>query len=253
MDCNEARRCLAAHLDDELDVVRDAEVVAHLDACPACSEIALAHAARRGLVRDKLPRFSAPPDLVTAVRAQIRREDRTASIAPPAWRLNRGLGLAAALAVTGLAGYFWGVRQTRAQVLADELASSHVRALMTGHAVEVASTDRHTVKPWFAGRLDFAPAVNDLAGDGFPLIGGRLDRVGGRTVAVLVYQRRQHFIDLYVWPADGGATPGDTTRAGFNVIGWSQAGEQHFAVSDLAGEELAEFARLQRAVARRDR
>ena len=242
MDCNETRLCLAAHLDDELDVMQDAAVVAHLDGCPACAAAALAHTARRGLIRDKLPRFTASRELERQIRLTLRAEEKPAR--SPLWWLARSGALAAGLALAVLGGYQLGLRQMRAAGLVDELASARIRALMTGHTVEVASTDQHMVKPWFAGKLDFTPPVNDLATEGFPLIGGRRDRVGNRTVAVLVYQRRQHLIELYIWPADYGNATVETTRDGFNVLPWEQTGNRCVAVSDLALDELKEFRRL---------
>ncbi len=126
----------------------------------------------------------------------------------------------------------------------DEITSDHIRALQPGHLLDVVSTDRHTVKPWFAGKLDFAPTVRDLADQGFPLKGGRLDTIGGRAVAVLVYARRGHMIDVYVWPADRAVQPGETRRNGFNLISWRQGELVYCAVSDLDEAELASFTGL---------
>jgi len=251
MNCDETRRHLAAHLDEELDVVRDAEIIAHLDACPACADAALAHAARRGLTRDKLQRFTAPADLEAQIRASL-----TSQKAKPSSPAHRSfprwlLPLAACMTIAGLGGYQAGVIQTRTRGTVDELTSSHVRSMMTGHSVDVASTSQHTVKPWFAGKIDFTPPVPDLATDGFPLIGGRLDQVNGTTAAVLVYQCRKHVIDLYVSPSAEKISSGETTHRGFNVLTWTE-GENHYAaVSDLALAELKEFSRLWQEQARR--
>jgi anti-sigma factor RsiW len=129
--------------------------------------------------------------------------------------------------------------------LTQELVASHIRALQPGHLEDVVSTDRHTVKPWFDGRLDFAPPVKDLAAQGFPLKGARLDYVGGRPVAALVYQRDKHIIDLYVWPLAASPRGGKATgeRDGYNVVNWTADGMTLWAVSDLEADQLRDFAR----------
>jgi anti-sigma factor RsiW len=145
----------------------------------------------------------------------------------------------------------WMVTPTRPspeQQLTQEIVSSHVRSLMPGHLMDVVSTDQHTVKPWFDGRLDFAPPVKDFAAAGFPLKGGRLDYIGGRPVAALIYQHDKHVINLFVWPV-GGVTPhlaGDTTIEGYNVVHWTASGMNFWAVSDVERSQLDELATLWR-------
>jgi anti-sigma factor RsiW len=133
--------------------------------------------------------------------------------------------------------------------MAQAALDSHLRSLMPGHLTDVQSTDQHTVKPWFNGRLDYSPPVSDFAQQGFPLTGGRLDSLNGRTVAVLVYQRRQHLINVYVWPAPGSpdATAIESARQGYNMFHWTRAGMNWWVVSDLNGDELKTFANLVRA------
>jgi anti-sigma factor RsiW len=246
MDCNQIRPLIAAHLDGELDVIRDAEVVAHLDRCPTCADAALAHAASRGLIQEKLPRYTAPADLHADIRAALRAESKPTAQLHVLPFLGKALGLAASLAIVASAGYQWGVHRERSLQFSDEIVSNHVRSLMTGHSYDVVSSDQHTVKPWFAGKLDFSPAVPDLSTDGFPLLGGRVDRLGNRPVATLVYGRRKHVIDLYVWVGTSQFAPATFARGGYNVIGWTQGAQNFVAVSDLSLPELTTFSGLQK-------
>ena len=132
--------------------------------------------------------------------------------------------------------------------LTQDIASSHVRSLMADHLTDVVSTDTHTVKPWFMGKLDYAPPVNDFAAHGFALQGGRMDYLDQRAVAALVYQRKEHVINVYVWPgAQTNTTPKSTTRKGFNMLNWRSDGMVYWLVSDISADELVEFSQIIRA------
>ena len=130
-------------------------------------------------------------------------------------------------------------------LLAQEVVSSHIRSMMLNHLVDVPSSDQHTVKPWFNGKLDFAPEVKDFADQGFPLAGGRLDYIDNRTVAALVYQRRKHSINLFIWPSPGAPiNPQQFSVNGYHIIHWTKSGASYWAVSDVNSTDLSEFAEL---------
>lgn len=137
----------------------------------------------------------------------------------------------------------------QADLIAREVMASHLRSLMPGHLMDVASTDQHTVKPWFAGRIDFSPPVNDFAADGFRLAGGRIDYLAGRPVAALVYQRRKHIVNVFVWPsADGSQSAVESiAHDGYNLLHWRRGGMNYWMASDLNPQEMGDFAGLLRA------
>jgi anti-sigma factor RsiW len=204
------------------------------------------HALRSALTEPSLY-FKAPPHL----HKRLRGASRTAIQEVPRYRVSvwRGASVAAASACVAL--LIWVLiampaRPAADDVLAQEVVSGHIRSLMANHLTDVPSSDHHTVKPWFDGKLDFAPPVADLTKQGFPLVGGRLDYVGSKAVAALVYQRRQHVINLFIWPATDLADSGTKmlTRQGYNVIRWTQAGMSFWLVSDVNLSELQQFAEV---------
>jgi anti-sigma factor RsiW len=159
------------------------------------------------------------------------------------------MALAASLALVAVGSWQLASRRAAGEDFTEQVLTSHVRSLMPGHLTDVVSTDQHTVKPWFNGKLDFSPAVYDFAGRGFPLVGGRLDYLGGRPVAALVYGRRQHQINVFLWPTTRQATvsAGVTTRQGYHLLHWTTPEYTYWVVSDLGTAELGQFAQLVRA------
>ncbi|HSY53049.1 MAG TPA: zf-HC2 domain-containing protein [Opitutaceae bacterium] len=241
MECNETRRWLVAHLDGELDLVHDAGISTHLQTCAACAAAARQQSALRDLVREKLLPFVPPPHLATRIRAQLRAEKESARPRLSWWPSWNMAGVLAALCIATLAGYEWGGRRAESADFGAEMVSSHLRAVMSDHMLDVVSSDRHTVKPWLSGKLDFSPPVADLAADGFPLLGARVERLEGQTVAALVYQRHKHFVTVFIWPAATELPFTQASHLGYGMRAWRQADMNFVAVSDVADSDLDEF------------
>jgi anti-sigma factor RsiW len=247
MSCSDpAARLVEAYLDGELDLVRSLEVERHLGECAVCSAALRAHRSLRSALADPSLRHEPPKGLAD----RVRREVRKASPPPRAGALSgwRWQAVAAVAPVVALAAWALAViarTPSEDERLGREVVSAHVRSLMAEHLTDVASSDRHTVKPWFNGRLDFSPDVVDLASDGYPLVGGRLDYVGGRPVAALVYERGKHPINVFTWPEPDTRVGADQESSvqGYNVIRWRRSGMRYWAVSDLNLPELRELAR----------
>jgi anti-sigma factor RsiW len=238
---------LHAYVDGELDLAHVLEVEQHLHGCPACARACDEVRELRAALRNSLRRFQPPESLANRVRAALRQQDQGRRPAVRHWRLA-ALAASVVVLVLGMASlaYIWSGPSARNR-LVQEVIDSHIRAQLAGHLLDVASSDRHTVKPWFQGKLDFAPTVRDLSDEGFSLVGGRLDYVNGRPVAALVYRRRQHVINLLCWPAQAWEADRRTrseTRQGYHLVSWRRQGMNWWAVSDLNAGELAEFARL---------
>src|SRR5271157_5619043 len=202
--------------------MKSLEIEQHLQECPACAQAHASLQALRAWIKNSALYFETPPDLATRVRSSVRRAshaDRTLRVRP-----GPLLAVAASLALIMAAG--WGLARVLPArsddaFLTQELVASHVRSrMLLSHRFDVASADPHTVKPWFEGKLDFSPPVKDLADQGFPLVGGRLDYLHNRPVAALVYQRRKHSINLFIWPSSpgDGAAPKKATRQGFHML-----------------------------------
>ncbi len=223
------------------------------------------------LLRQHLQRHEPNPELRAGIRAQVAlkaaADDSVRAGRPAAWRgsggggtllawRSAGAGLLCGVALTLAVGGLWlrpgGMVPPSPAQLADgaalegALVASHVRALGPGPLFQVASGDRHTVKPWFQGKLDFAPPVPDLAAAGYPLLGGRLDKLEGHTVAALVYAHRQHAVSVYIWPDEQARAPEALTRKGFHLSRWSEGGMQVWVVTDADAPEVQRFAQAWR-------
>ncbi|MFL5297747.1 MAG: anti-sigma factor family protein [Phenylobacterium sp.] len=237
--CPDKEMLLHGLLDAELDAANAQAAEAHLKSCPGCAEAYRDLQALRTRIADPQVAYHAPDALRARIEAMAAAEParprRLRAAAP--WALS---GTFAALAATFAV---MAVQPTMTLALEDELVASHVRSTLASHLVDVETSDRHTVKPWFNGKVDFAPPVVDLASEGFPLAGGRLDYLDNRVVAALVYRRNKHVVNLFVWPAEPGrklparAEP----HAGYAVVHWTDRGLQFWAVSDIDPRDLEAF------------
>lgn len=255
MQCERVRELLSPYLDDELKGDEQRVVSKHLEGCPACT--AIANEDRRiGRRIAEVGREPAPKGLAARIRTSLveaEQSEATTTLAMPAasiWRLRPLLTQAASIvavcALCVLATWWLVSSADQSAQLEREVLSAHVRSLLQDTPVQIASSDRHTVKPWFTGRVDFAPDVKDLAAEGFPLIGGRLDYLDGRRVGALVYKRRLHTINVFMWPSASreDTSPRLVVRNGYNLLTWRRNGITQWAISDLNAGELRELQSL---------
>jgi len=247
MTCAESEVLLHALIDGELDAGHARQIEAHVAKCERCAAQLTSYRDMRQALRGANLRYAAPASL----RRNIDRSFPSQALTNRRTFL-KGLGvggLASAAAAAGVA--LVSLNQESDETLVTEAVSAHLRSLQAEHLVDVLSTDRHTVKPWFNGRLDVAPPVMDLTAQGFTLIGGRLDYINGKAVAAIVYRRRGHVINLFVAQSMGSAlqTPRLETVQGFNVRRWTSQGLNLLAVSDINSDELEEFGRKFEAAA----
>jgi anti-sigma factor RsiW len=265
MNCKEATKLMDGYLDGELDPITSQTIEQHLRECHNCDQAYKAHGSLIRAIGNATPYFKAPAELRERIQSSLREEVaerptrnvvrdsqvlfrrrqpelRTILLGTP-WNW---LGLAATIIFAAIIALNVVPRLQRPgadQFLATQLIASHVRSLMANHLTDVASSDQHTVKPWLDAKLDFAPAVVDLGSEGFPLLGGRLDYLENRPVAALVYQRRKHFVNLFVWPAESGSTnrTKTITRQGYQLLHWVDADFNYWAVSDVSESDLQLF------------
>jgi anti-sigma factor RsiW len=251
MQCDRASELIGAYLDQELDAATRADVAAHLGACSACSAAAddLGRLSREvaAVGRERAPEHlaasvsalsGAPAAHVTVSRSRAALERLRSHV----WLRQAAVLLLICGATAAVTVAFMARTAGLAPVERDVVAA-HVRSLLQDSPMQVASSDAHMIKPWFAGRLDFAPAVKDLTSAGFPLAGARLDYVGERRVAALVYRRRLHVVNVFLWPSADGtdSAPRELVHRGYNLVAWSRGGIAYCAISDLNMAELRQL------------
>jgi anti-sigma factor RsiW len=252
-DCADYEMLLHALADSELDAGHVRDVEAHVAGCAACAEKLKAIRTLRTAMAGANLREAAPAHLRSRIEAlfPVATETPRAAGAPQEGSVRRwwrsfigGFSVGAALSAAATAMLVIGLFTTsQDQQIADEVVSAHIRSLQAGHLMDVQTSDQHTVKPWFNGKVDVAPPVIDLTAQGFTLLGGRLDYIDGEPVASVIYQRRKHVINLFVAQRLGTARATVLTKTiqGYNVRHWTEQGLDFWAVSDLAGDELDEF------------
>lgn len=248
MNHEEALNLVSAHSDNELSVAEAAGFERHLNGCVECQQECAEQIRMSALVKHNAVYFEAPPQLAKRLVAALPK-------APPPKKPNRfwnldwenswgskGAVMASLVAIVWSTSLFLATPSAQ-QKLTGELIASHIRSLQVDHLSDVISTDQHTVKPWFKGMLDFSPPASDFSSSGFPLEGGRLDYINGRTVAVIIYHHDKHPINLYVWP-DSNKDSGlqNTDRNGYNLVHWAVNGMDYWLVSDLEARKLTSFA-----------
>jgi len=248
MRCERARELIGAHVDGELTGSDAAAVATHIESCRACHE-QMSDIAQIGGALRALGREPAPPELLGRVRAglaAIAEPQDARRLRLPSGIMRQAAALAAACLLSALPTWWVVDAGGRSARLEQELVAAHVRSLLQDSPIQVASSDTHTVKPWFAGRVDFSPEVKDLTAEGFPLLGGRLDYVRERRVGVLVYRRRLHIINVFMWPSASSeaSAPSLTSKNGYHLLAFSKGGITYWAVSDVDPAELRRLASL---------
>jgi anti-sigma factor RsiW len=241
--CNECQNLIEAYLDGELDLVRNLEIETHLKSCPSCLAIYQNQQSLRTAFSSGALYFNTPPALGRHVQKSLHKANR-----PQPIRVVIGVAAALAAVLVITIGYFTLFQSSSIDdTLAKEVVANHVRSLMVSHLTDVTSSDQHTVKPWFNNKLDFSPPVEDLADKGFPLLGGRLDYLNNRIVAALVYQKRQHLINMFLWPTqakNNDVALKSSTIQGFYLYHWAKGGMNYWVISDVSPKDLEEFVRL---------
>jgi anti-sigma factor RsiW len=237
-------------MDGELDLVRHVEIEEHLRTCDPCSQIHQAQLALRSALKSDDLYFRAPAGLERKIRIATQVPGRKwwlPRLQAPGW-IGAALAAAAVVVIAFLVPPMIS-RPSQTERIAQDVVSAHIRSMMPGHLTDVPSSENHTVKPWFAGKLDFSPPVVDLSAEGFPLVGGRLDYAAGRPVAALVYRKGKHFINLFVWPSASARESAEAAdaRQGYNLLFWTSGQNNFWAISDMNAAELRQFAGLVQA------
>jgi anti-sigma factor RsiW len=247
MRCDRARELISPFVDGELSGEDREAVAAHIGTCADCT-VLVADIRRMSKAIAEVGSEPAPKTLALRVRSTLanaaedtqRDKKRPTLMHLPSGIFRQAGMLAACCALSVL--LTWSVMTSTGQAnrLEQEILTAHIRSLLQDSPIQVASSDAHNVKPWFAGRVDFAPDVKDLTGEGFPLLGGRLDYVGERRVGALVYRRRLHIVNVFMWSAPGrdDVSPKLVTKHGYNLLAWSKSGVTYWAISDLDAAEL---------------
>ena len=250
MNCNDAQNLIQAYADAELDAASILELERHLSSCPACTQKLDDILNLRSAVKAGAPYHKPGPELTNRIHATLQKAD---GAQPGLHRAQRQTWLRAGAALAAAVVLAWTIvpllsGRSADDRIAAEVISDHVRSLMVDHLTDVVSSDQHMVKPWFSGKLDFSPPVGNFVPQGYPLLGGRLDYLADRTVAALVYRHRQHYINVFVWPADPAAVaaPQELSRQGYQVMHWTQSGMHYWVVSELNQDELRQFSSLVR-------
>ena len=249
MTCENSKNVLQGYFDGELDLVRSLEFETHLKSCPEFAKQIEQQRSIRQSMRAANLYDRAPDSLRNRIRASLPREMQGAPMVKARSRMLEWLAVAATVLIAVLLGVKTLPRageQQQAALLAQEMVAGHIRSLQPGHLFDVESTDQHTVKPWFDGKVQFAPPVVDLKDQGFPLVGGRLDYVGSNTTAALIYGRQKHIINIFVWPKTSQSPnlPDVQTIQGYNEVFWSRNDMNFCAVSDLNIPELHQLVDL---------
>jgi len=242
--CPETNDLIEAYADGELELSSSLEIERHLADCKACTAALKSHQALRSALGGASLYYDAPPRLRSRVRSAVRKQEKVVSLGSyPGWRWVALAAPVVSIAILSWALVMVSSTPSPGYLLNQEIVSAHIRSLMGTHLTDFPSSDQHTVKPSFSGRIDFSPEVKDLSSVGFALLGGRLDYLDRRPVAALIYQRRKHLINLFIWPSQGGAEAGavETSLRGYNLIRWTRSGMHYSAVSDINLAELRSF------------
>lgn len=260
MNCADAQDLVDAYFDAELDLVRSLEIERHVQHCPSCAEILRRHRSLRDQMQSSNELYHRAPESLRQAIISSKPINGQALYQPAKDRAGKpialfrwGVGLAAAIVATATLTWYFataGAFEAPQNAVVQELISDHVRSLLADHLTDVVSSDQHTVKPWFTGKLDFSPPrVQDLAESGYTLAGGRLDYVQNRPAAALVYRHGKHIINVFVWPASDKSTapgPAATQQRGYNLLNWTSQGMNWWIVSDAAAADLQRLADLLR-------